>query len=66
MSDIWGDIKIVVVIDRNIRMCYLYFIYTPGFTVSLVLDEGELSYESCISYPLHKAQAPSGPSYSTV
>jgi len=33
------DVGVGVVADGRIRMCYLCFIYTPIFTVSLVLVE---------------------------
>jgi len=37
--DMCRDIDVGVVADGRIRTCYLCFIYTPIFTVSLILVE---------------------------
>ena len=46
----WRNAEINVVIHGRIRTCYLYFTYTPVFTVNLVLeraDERSASGGSC-------------------
>jgi len=61
-AEFWRETEISAMIDGGIRMCYLCFIYTLVFTISLALAECEQSCGSCICYIFcifHRVQAPS-------
>lgn len=66
--DMWIDIGIDVAIDGRFRMHYLYFIYTPVFTVTVVWFEAGANKvaEATLLPFLHSAQVPSDPYHSTV